>query len=143
MLQREQNLIADVLQKAHLTELPKKSNNKSVWIEAIAKIRLGNASIAYGIIKKNPDMSYRVTYLNGDVSPIVEIEEVYPYITINKDYIKKFGKKEDEKERIEYLKSLKLPYANAVGYFDNMTIDELNKEVVKAAMWRQMQDMSK
>jgi hypothetical protein len=40
------------------------------------------------------------------------------------------------------LKSLRLPWAFASDYFDNMTLDELNKEVVKAALWLQMKDMN-
>ena len=140
---REQQLINDALQKAQITELPKPATTKTVWIEGIAKIRLSDGSIGYGIVKRNEDLTTRVSYVNGNIATIVEIEEIYPYIKLQKEYIKKFGKGVGEKERIEYLKSLRLPYANIGEYFENMTLDELNKEVVKAAMWQQMQDMSK
>jgi hypothetical protein len=36
-----------------------------------------------------------------------------------------------------------LPWAFVSDYFDNMTLDELNKEVVKAAVYMQQRDMSK
>ena len=134
----EQKLISDALNFAHLTTLPKKADpQKSLWIEAIAKIRLANNSVAYGVVKRNADLSYRVAYVNGATAAIVEIEEVYPYVVLDKQYIHKFGKNDTEKERIAYLKSLKLPYVTE-GYFDNMDIEELNKEVVKAAVYQQL-----
>lgn len=139
--QREQQLISDVLRKAHLTELPKKANNKSVWIEGIAKIRLANNSIAYGIVKRNFDLTNRFVYVNGDISAINKIEEVYPYITLNGEYIKKFGKNEGEEARIKYLRSLNLPCTSPD--ICEMTLEELNKEVVKAALYQQQKDMER
>ena len=138
--QREQNLIADALRMAHLTELPKKADKKTVWIEGVAKITLADGSTAYGIVKRNPDLTHRVCYVNGNIATIVEIEEVYPYVTLNKEYVKKFGKNEGEEARIKYLRSLNLPCTSPD--ICEMTLDELNKEVVKAAMYQQMKDMS-
>lgn len=134
----EENLISDVLNFAHLTSLPKRVDpKKSLWIEAVAKFRLANNSVGYGVVKRNLDLSYRVLYINGSTASIVDIEEVYPYIMLEKQYIKKFTEKAGEKERIAYLESLNLPYV-AEGYFDDMTIDDLNKEVVKAAVYQQL-----
>ena len=141
MTTREQNLIADALQKAFLTQLPQPADQKTVWIEGIAKIRLADGSVGYGIVKRNPDLTHRVCYINGSISAIVEVEEVYPYITLNKDYIKKFGKNEGEEARIKYLRSLNLPCISVD--LSEMTLDELNKEVVKAAVYMQQRDMSK
>lgn len=141
--QREQQLIADALRVAHLTELPKKADKKSVWIEGVAKITLSDGSTAYGIVKRNPDLTHRVAYVNGNTASIVKVEEVYPYINLNSDYIKKFGKNDGEQARIAYLKSLHLPWAFDADYFDNMTLDELNKEVVKAALYQQQRDMER
>lgn len=141
--QREQQLISDALKMAHLTELPKKADKKSVWIEGIAKILLSDGSTAYGIVKRNNDLTHRVVYVNGNTASIVKVEEVYPYITLNSDYIKKFGKNDGEEARINYLKSLHLPWAFSADHFDNMTLEELNKEVVKAALYMQQRDMSK
>lgn len=134
----EQKLISDALNFARLTTLPKKADpQKSLWMEAIAKIRLANNSVGYGVVKRNLDLSYRVLYINGSTASIVDIEEVYPYVMLEKQYIKKFTEKAGEKERIAYLESLNLPYV-AEGYFDGMDIEELNKEVVKAAVYRQL-----
>lgn len=139
----EQNLISDVLEFAQLTSLPKRVDpKKSLWIEAIAKFRLANNSVGYGVVKRNIDLSYRVLYVNGSTAAIVDIEEAYPYIMLEKQYIKKFTEKAGEKERITYLESLNLPYV-AEGYFDGMSIDDLNKEVVKAAVYQQLKSLEK
>lgn len=139
----EQNLISDVLNFAHLASLPKRVDpKKSLWIEAVAKFRLANNSVGYGVVKRNMDLSYRVLYVNGSTASIVDIEEVYPYIMLEKQYIKKFTEKAGEKERIAYLESLNLPYV-AEGYFDGMSIDDLNKEVVKAAVYQQLKSLEK
>ena len=139
----EQNLISDVLEFARLTSLPKRVDpKKSLWIEAIAKFRLANNSVGYGVVKRNIDLSYRVLYVNGSTAAIVDIEEAYPYIMLEKQYIKKFTEKAGEKERIAYLESLNLPYV-AEGYFDGMSIDDLNKEVVKAAVYQQLKSLEK
>ena len=139
----EQNLISDVLEFAQLTSLPKRVDpKKSLWIEAIAKFRLANNSVGYGVVKRNIDLSYRVLYVNGSTAAIVDIEEAYPYIMLEKQYIKKFTEKAGEKERIAYLESLNLPYV-AEGYFDGMSIDDLNKEVVKAAVYEQLKSLEK
>lgn len=137
----EQNLISDVLNFAHLTSLPKRVDpKKSLWIEAVAKFRRANNSVGYGVVKRKLDLTYRVLYINGATASIVEIEEVYPYIMLEKQYIKKFTEKAGEKERIAYLESLNLPYV-AEGYFDGMSIDDLNKEVVKAAVYQQLKSL--
>ena len=139
----EQNLISDVLEFAQLTSLPKRVDpKKSLWIEAVAKFRLANNSVGYGVVKRNIDLSYRVLYVNGSTAAIVDIEEAYPYIMLEKQYIKKFTEKAGEKERIAYLESLNLPYV-AEGYFDGMSIDDLNKEVVKAAVCQQLKSLEK
>lgn len=138
MTQYEQNLLTDALHVAHLTQLPKEvKKEKEIWIEAIAKVRKADSSICYGILKRNFDLTSRVSYINGSISAIAEIEEIYPYITLDKNFIKKFGKNDTEKERIAYLQSLNLPYVFA-GYFDGKSIEDLNKEVVKAAVYQQI-----
>lgn len=139
--QREQQLISDALRMAHLTELPKKADKKSVWIEGVAKITLDDGSTAYGIVKRNPDLTTRVCYVNGNTAAISNVEEVYPYITLNGEYIKKFGKNEGEEARIKYLRSLNLPCTSPD--ICEMTLEELNKEVVKVAVYMQQRDMSK
>lgn len=132
----EEKLIRDVLEVARLTELPPKTDVDSfLWIEGVAKINLANGSIGYGIVKRNHDLSPVVTYINGETSSIVSITEVYPYATINKEMIKKFRANDDTEVRKKYLQSLNLPYP--IDY-DNATVSDLNKEVVKAALYQQV-----
>lgn len=135
---KEQQLISDVLNQAHLTELPDVWDKKTVWIEGIAKIRLANNSIGYGIVKRyDLDAEPVVSYINGDTFAIVEIEDVYPYAMLQKEYIKKFTAKEKEAARIKFLKSLNLPYLDGVD-LESMTIEKLNKEVVRAGVYLQL-----
>lgn len=143
MYTNEQELIYDVLNQAHLAEMPQKADNKTIWIEAVAKIRLANNSFGYGIVKRHDlDTEPVVTYINGDIYAIIGIEEVYPFVVLQKEYIKKFTAKEKENARINYLKSLHLPYLEGVS-LEDMTMDELNKEVVRAAFHLQLKDMNK
>lgn len=136
MFEYEQKLIADVLEFAHLTKLPKSTSPEDViWIEGVAKIRLVDNSFGYGVIKRNPDLSYRITYINGATSPILHVEEVYPTIKIDKANIKKFANKDDRAGRIAYLQSLHLPYE--IDY-ENADMATLNKEIVKAAVYQQL-----
>lgn len=138
----EERLLQDALREAHLTQLPKEAAKNTVWLEGIAKIRKANKSVAYGIVRRNPDLTHRVTYVNGDIFSITEVEKVYPYVTLDKSYVKTFDKKDKEAARINYLKSLNLPSVSPVNY-DEMTLEELNKEVVKAAVYMQLKDMEK
>jgi hypothetical protein len=132
----EQNLIADALRVAQITKLPTKTSPEDLtWIEGVAKIRLSDASVGYGIVKRNPNLSVSYKYINGNTAAIAAIEEVYPYESIDKRRIKKFSKDNDADSRAKYLKSLNLPYAID---FENATIADLNKEVVKAALFMQL-----
>lgn len=135
----EKKLLADALNVANLAKLPPMIDpNEVIWIEGIAKIKLIDGSYGFGIVKRNPDLTYTVTYINGATSPIMHVEEVYPYIKINKDNIKKFADKDNRESRIMYLQSLHLPYKID---FENATISDLNKEVVKAAVYQQLKSL--
>jgi hypothetical protein len=136
MLDYEKKLLADALSNANLAKLPTKmSPDNFTWIEAIAKIKKQDGSTCYGIAKRNPDLTYRITYINGKTAPIFEVEEVYTYVKINKDSIKKFADKEDRDGRISYLKSLELPYQID---FEKADIASLNEEIVKAALYQEL-----
>lgn len=135
----EQRLLADALDKAQLTNLPAKMDPENfIWIEGIGKIKLIDGSYGFGIVKRNPDLSYTVTYINGATSPILHVEEVYPYNKIDRANIKKFSDKEDRNGRINYLQSLHLPYEID---FENASVADLNREIVKAAVFQQLNAM--
>lgn len=141
MPQNEETLIADVLNVAHLAKLPAAVNPEEfIWIEGIAKFKLMDGNTSYGIVKRTPDLSYTVSYINGTTAQIRSLEEVYPFNNIDKRHIKKFANEDDRDGRVNYLKSLNLPYANKID-FENATISELNKEIVKAAVYQQLNAM--
>ena len=134
----EKKLLADAMNVAHIAKLPKAEEPGNLtWIEALAKIKLQNGSYGFGIVRRNPDsfLSSTFKYINGDTSAIMCIEEVYPYENIDARRIKKFADKEDVEGRIAYLKSLELPYEID---FDDTSIAHLNEEIVKAALYQQL-----
>lgn len=135
----EEKLIADVLNFAHLTSMPSKMTKKTaLWIEAVAKVRKANATYAYAILRRTANLDHTFIYSNGATSPIVSVEEVYPIITLDTKYVKKFT--DDSKDaRIRYLRSMNLPYIETEKYFDGMTLEDLDKEVVKSAMYQQLE----
>lgn len=135
MTDYEQRLLADALSKACLAKLPSRMDTDNlVWLEGVCKIRLLDGSVGYGIAKRNPDLTYAVTYVNGATSPILRVEEVYPYSKIDGGEVKKFSGKDDRAARVAYLRSLRLPYE--IDY--EAGIAELNREVVKAAVYRRL-----
>lgn len=133
----EEKLKSDVLRHAQLAKMPPRAGEgkKMLWLEAVAKIKKADGNIGYGIVKRNTDLSYRVTYINGSTSTIVDLLEIYPYVSLDKKNIKKFAEKDDMASRIKYLRSLDLPY---VIDFETATIDDLNREIVKAAVFQQL-----
>lgn len=132
----EKMLLSDAMNFVHIAKLPKAVSPKNfLWIEAIAKIKLRDGSYGFGIAKRNSDLTLTYKYINGNTSAIMYIEEVYPYVSIDARHIKKFKDKEDVEGRIAYLKSLELPYE--IDFEDNR-ISHLNEEIVKAALYQQL-----
>lgn len=139
MLEQEKKLLADAMTIARISKLPPKADpDDYTWIEAIAKIKLIDSSYAYGIVKRNPDLTYTVTYKNGATLSILCVEEVYPYEKLDKSMVKKFTNKDDAEGRVKYLMSLNLPYQID---FNNATVADLNKEIVKAALYKQVNNL--
>ena len=134
------NLLVDVLQKVRLTALPKPvEKNNILWIDAVVKARLQNNSIAYGICERNADLEEKIVYINGDTSAIAFIEEYYPIHFIAKEYIKTFRKDDDRESRIKYLNSQPKPH-EGIDY-NSLSIEELNKEIIKNAFYQQLNFM--
>lgn len=139
MLKYEQEKLKEAMDEAGITTLPKGiSPDIPIWIKGVAKIQLCDGSIAYGIVKREKNMDLSVVSIKGNTSSVRLIEEVYPIVTINKQKIKKFpeSEKDNLNIRINYLKSLDLPYP--IDY-ENASLKDLNKEVVRAALYFQLQ----
>lgn len=143
MLQYEQNLISRILEEAGLSSLPDAVSAESfTWIEGIAKIELQNGEIAYGIIKRLPNINdYVVTRIIGSTIAMKQLIEVYPYVKLDGRYVRKFKDDEDRESRIAYLSSPEMPYQ--IGFdLETATIEDLNREIVKVALFKQLNKQS-
>lgn len=132
----------DIMNYVKINEFPQEeTEDTKLWIKAIALVRKHNSTYAYANLVRNPDMSYSVEHINGSMSPIASYEKIYPYLLLDVKYIKGFRGNGYE-PRVEYLKSLSLPYLNNVD-LTKMTLADLNKEIVGAAVYLQLNDLKK
>lgn len=118
-----------------LKELPDKDDGENVWIKSLAlvKKRDGSESYVY-VVKDKETLENRVAKDFGAVSQIAEILEYYPFSFLNAAYIPEFnGNKKDD--RIKYL----MTYDNSKDY-SAMTLKELNKEVIRVGIVKQLND---
>lgn len=118
-----------------LKELPDSDDGENIWIKALAlaKKRDGSESYVY-VVKDKDTLENRVAKDFGAISQIVEIIEYYPFSFLNAAYIPEFnGNKKDD--RIKYL----MAYDNSKDY-SAMTLKELNKEVIRVGIVKQLND---
>ena len=135
-----EKLKKDMLDTVHLTELPDEVNEETkLWVRAIALIRKQSGDYGYAVLERYPDITYRYLMVNGATSPIKSTEKIYPYLLLDKKYIKGF-KGNGLEQRVAYLKSMHLPYERDRKW-DEMNLTELNKEIVGAAIYLQLQDL--
>ena len=128
--------IPTVLSKANVSVFPEKETSETeMWVRAIALARTADGNHTLVLLTRQPNMEYAITY-NGAQSPVREFVEFYPYELLNKKYIRGF-KGNAAEPRIEYLRSLNLPYAEGVDY-SAMSVSELNKAIVGAAVYMQI-----
>lgn len=134
-------LMREILEFAHLTELPNEVTEETkLWVRAIGYVRKQNGEHGWVVMQREHDMTVRPIKTVGSMSPVAVVEKYYPYILLDKKYIKGF-RTDASKPRIEYLQSLKLPYFSEKD-FENMTLAQLNKEIVGAAIYLQIKDLS-
>lgn len=135
---QEEQLRIDALRYADLSEMPKRMTKKTaLWVKAIAKIKKYDGSRCYGIVMRKADLSHRFLYVNGNISRIQEIEEVYPFVVLNNNYIKTF-ETDDLTERVNYLKHHTHIAEETLLQMDAET---LNRHIVQLAMERQLKEM--
>lgn len=70
-----------------LQELPKqlRATDKGYWVEAIALVRKRNMTSSYCVAKRGGDGRIRYTADFGDISPIVGLISVHPYLVLDTD----------------------------------------------------------
>lgn len=131
------DLKQNILNKALIDEFPgKETEETKLWVRAIALVRKCDGNYGYAILVRNHTMSYSYQYVNGSTSPVLLVDEIYPYELLNKKYIKGF-KGNATAPRVDYLRSLNLPYAEDVKW-EEMSFAQLNKEIVGAAVYLQL-----
>lgn len=121
-----------------LKELPEVDNGENIWIKALALVKKRDGSEAYVyVVKDSKTLENKIAKDFGSGSQIVETVEYYPFSFLKSGYMPTFktAKKED---RIKYLNK----YDKSTDY-SNMTLKELEREIIRLAIARQLLDESK
>lgn len=127
----EESLI-DALSYCDLRDLPDVEDGENVWIRAIAKIVKSDGLEYYAYVEKGQNLENRIIKDFGSMSSIVKVSAYYPFSYLKADYMPEFKTKKKE-ERIAYLTRFKVNKD-----YSNMTLKELNDEVLKGAIEMQL-----
>lgn len=125
----------DALSYCSLRDIPEVDKGEDFWIKALALVQKADGSFAYVYVAKDLD-TLEIKYMKvwGSVSAIKKVIEYYPFSFLKAQYIPKF-KTNNKAERIKYLTH----YDKKEGDWDKLTLKELDKEVYKRAIKRQME----
>lgn len=120
--------LLSALQWASIRSLPEKDNGEHVWVYALGLVSKRDGSKGYVALSKGEDGENKVVKDFGSISQIAKIEEIYPYLYLDGNFLPDFknAKKED---RIKWLSM------NGVkGDLESKTAKELNKLVLCVAI---------
>lgn len=129
---REKTLI-DCLAYLSLRSLPKKEDGENYWIRAVALIEKSDGTQNYAYVEKNDKLENRIVKDFGSISSIKRVVEYYPFSYLTQQFMPKF-KTQKKEERIVHLtknEAVKKDYSS-------MSLKELDKEVLKRAVARQL-----
>lgn len=126
----EEKLLKNCLDFVGLLELPEEldKKNKKLCLESINKVIKTDGSIAYVIVKINPNTMQRYFYKEfGEPCTISKTLAVYPYLFLPDNFIPKLKTKED---KLKYLAD------NAIEDIDlkNLTDEEIKNEILKISI---------
>ena len=126
----EEKLIKNCLDFVGLLELPEEldKKNKKLCLESINKVIKTDGSIAYVIVKINPNTMQRYFYKEfGEPCTISKTLAVYPYLFLPDNFIPKLKTKE---EKLKYLAD------NTIEDIDlkNLTDEEIKNEILKISI---------
>lgn len=127
-----ESTLTKALSWANIRELPEKDNGENIWIYALALVTKRDGSRAYLILSKDKKGNDIIAKDFGNISSIVSIDEVYPYLFLNTQFIPEF-KKPNKEERIKWLKM-----NNGEKNYSEMTMKELNNEIVNVGIQNQI-----
>ena len=139
MLSKTEQSMFDCLQFCKVATIPEKWDGKSIWLTSIAKTRKNDLGSYYCYMERGMDGKPTIVSDFGPCRAIVEIEEYYPLLYLDSSYVFKFKKDEEgTKKLIKYLKD------NGVSLdWDNVDRKALDKENIKVAIQRQLEDEKK
>lgn len=127
--------LLDALCAVNLPELPPVWNEEDVFLHAIVKVRKADNSEAYGLMSKNIEAEDNITQIFGSVCYIKQIISIHPYTFLESKYM---PETKGKAEKMEYLrKFFNLPTTEP---FESMKLGELNKEILKTAIIRQLKN---
>lgn len=131
----KQESLVRALSMFMLKELPDKDDGKLIWVKALALVKKRDGTQSYVCLKRNADtLTYNISNDFGTCSAVVEYVEIYPFSFLKEKYMPVFKgvKKED---RINYLNKI-----NKNKDYSQYTLKELDKEIVRIAISRQLND---
>ena len=131
--------LSEILGELGLDKLPnqetKETKKEHIWVKALALVTKKNGSKSYVLLKRDERLKEFIIKDYGCVSAIFNINKIYPFEFLQPQFIQGFST-DNLQQRIDYLKMLNLPYMETLT-FDNMNLDELNKEIVCAGIFLQ------
>lgn len=125
--------LIDALSYCSVRELPPESNGEDVYIRAIALTSKRNGSKGYAVLDKDKNGNDKVVKDFGDVSQIAKIDKVYPVLYLDSSYIPDIKKKEDKVRWVQL--------QNGNPLCEEMSIKELNKEILRLAIRNQLNNI--
>ncbi len=136
--QKEETLI-QALNYAHLHELPDKWDNKSLWIKAIGLVTRRNGGVqSYVILRREADGRI-CTIKDFSLDAIRSIDEVYPYIYIDSQFLPKFTTQQRD-EKHEYIARIS---GKSIEEVKNMSAKQQKEIMVGYAMKIQLNNEPK
>ena len=116
-----------------LRELPEKDNGENVWIKALALVKKKDGTESYVYVVKDAETLENVIAKDfGTSSAIFEIVEYYPFSFLKSSYVPTF-KNQKKEDRIKYLTRY-----NKNKNYSEMTLKELDKEIVRVGVEKQL-----
>lgn len=102
MKNQKESTLKEALNYAHLHELPAKWDNKALWIKAIGLVTRMNGRVqSYVILRREASGRY-FTVKDFSLDAIRSIDEIYPYIYIDSQFLPKFTTQQAD-EKHEYI----------------------------------------
>lgn len=111
-----------------LKSLPKKDSKDYYWLKALGLVSKADGTKSYVLLRMDTDFTQRVIKDFGTISPIVSVDEVYPFYMLQEKWIPVF-KTQKKEERLVWLTKV-----GDTKDYSELTLKELDKMVISHAM---------